>query len=38
LSARFEVRQRRARDILTQRHEKYLGKRAAGHVDRLLKT
>jgi CHAD domain-containing protein len=38
LSARFEVRQRRARDILTKRHEKYLGKRAAGHVDRLLKA
>ena len=29
LSARFEVRQRRARDIFTKRHEKYLGQRAA---------
>jgi len=38
LSARFEVRQRRARNILTKRHEMYLGKRAAGHVDRLLKA
>ena len=38
LSARFEVRQRRARDILTKRHEMYLGKRASTHVDRLLKA
>jgi len=36
LSARFEGRQRRARDVLTKRHEKFLGKRAAAHVDRLL--
>jgi hypothetical protein len=38
LSARFEVRQRRARDTLTKRHEMYLGKRASTHVDRLLKS
>ena len=38
LSARFDVRQRRARDILTKRHEKYLGQRASTHVDRLLKA
>jgi CHAD domain-containing protein len=38
LSARFEVRQRRARDTLTKRHETYLGKRASTHVDRLLKA
>ena len=38
LSAHFEVRQRRARDILTKRHEMYLGKRASTHVDRLLKA
>jgi CHAD domain-containing protein len=38
LSAGFEVRQRGARDILVRRHEKYLGSRAAAHVDRLLKA
>ena len=38
LSARFEVRQRRARDTLTKRHERYLGKAASTHVDRLLKA
>ncbi len=38
LSAGFEIRQRRARDVLTERHEKFLGKRAAAHVDRLLQA
>ena len=38
LSARFDVRQRRARDTLTKRHEMYLGKAASAHVDRLLKA
>jgi len=36
LSGHFEVRQRRARKILTKNHEMYLGKRAADHLDRLL--
>jgi CHAD domain-containing protein len=38
LQARFEDRQRHARDILTRRHELYLGGRAAAHVDRLLQA
>ncbi len=37
LAARFDVRQRQARDTLTKRHETYLGRPAAAHVDRLLK-
>lgn len=36
LSGHFELRQRRARNILTKRHEMYLGKRASHHLDRLL--
>ena len=37
LAAGFDVRQRHARDTLTKRHETYLGRPAAAHVDRLLK-
>jgi CHAD domain-containing protein len=36
LSAQFDARQRAARAELTDRHDSYLGKRAARHVDRLV--
>lgn len=36
LSAGFEARQHRAREILTKHHEEYLGKKATGHVKRLV--
>ena len=38
LAARFDERQRAARRELTDRHGKYLGKRAAQHLDRLIRS
>jgi CHAD domain-containing protein len=36
LAGRFDARQRQARSELTERHDTYLGKSAAQHVDRLI--
>ncbi|MDN5763029.1 MAG: CHAD domain-containing protein [Microlunatus sp.] len=37
LSGKFEARQRAARETLTEHHENYLGRKAAAHVDRLVR-
>jgi CHAD domain-containing protein len=36
LAGRFDIRQRAARSELTARHDSYLGKSAAHHIDRLV--
>jgi CHAD domain-containing protein len=36
LAGRFDIRQRQARSELTERHDTYLGRSAAQHIDRLI--
>ena len=38
LSARFETKQRAARETLVTHHDSYLGARSSAHVDRLVRV